>query len=254
MWQRFRSWPLWVQIAAWCLFAGILWLAWLWQKRSWPVWVRIGLAVAPVFAWIALGTLLSSPSPSTADAARQHPSTATRREHLSPAQRAARARAAARVKAKARNEARREARAARREARAARREAKKVARIRRWGARTETWTSELVGAFNAVVEASADPVAVATPGSEAYLKMAVALAVLNSCGDSLEKTKPPAGAPGINNLRKACSEFEASSDDIARGIDRLDATLIRRGTREMQIGTHYSQAATAQITAWAAAH
>jgi len=68
MWQRFRSWPLWVQIAAWCLVGGILWLVWLWQKRSWPVWVRIGFAVAPLALWVTVGTLLSSPTPPAADA------------------------------------------------------------------------------------------------------------------------------------------------------------------------------------------
>ena len=84
MWQRFRSWPLWIQIVAWCLFAGLLWLVWLWQKRSWPVWVRIGLAVTPVVLWFALGTLLSSPAPPAADAQAKAKETTKASPHAVP--------------------------------------------------------------------------------------------------------------------------------------------------------------------------
>jgi hypothetical protein len=50
MWQKFRSWPWWAQLATWVCLPAIVFSVWLWQ-RPWPMWWKLGLAGVAFLLW-----------------------------------------------------------------------------------------------------------------------------------------------------------------------------------------------------------
>jgi hypothetical protein len=51
MWQKFRAWPWWGQLAGWIGLPAVVLAVWLWQK-PWSLWWRLGLAGAAFLVWV----------------------------------------------------------------------------------------------------------------------------------------------------------------------------------------------------------
>jgi hypothetical protein len=83
MWQKFRSWPWWAQLAAWVFLPAVVFSVWLWQ-RPWSLWLRLGLAGVAFLVWIPVviaatggGDSSARPSPPPAEAAANTATTST---------------------------------------------------------------------------------------------------------------------------------------------------------------------------------
>jgi hypothetical protein len=53
MWQKFRSWPWWAQVAVWVCLPAVVFSVWLWQ-RPWSLWWRLGLAGVAFLLWVPI--------------------------------------------------------------------------------------------------------------------------------------------------------------------------------------------------------
>ena len=114
--------------------------------------------------------------------------------------------------------------------------------------REKPWVTSLVpllndmsGASKQVAKLSTDPT-VLVSGSNAQVRLAVALAVLGDCPSAL-KRKGPAPTNRLRQFRgalnAACTHYAQSAIFLARGIDRFDVNLIERATAEMQLATRF---------------
>lgn len=100
----------------------------------------------------------------------------------------------------------------------------------RWAVPAVNLMKSLSGRVGAIRQQVADP-AVLTKGSKAQGKLAVTLANIIVCGQKLKKNGQPPTArlkPFYLALRSACSYYTTGSHQLARGIGKLDAKLIKQ--------------------------
>jgi hypothetical protein len=89
------------------------------------------------------------------------------------------------------------------------------------------------------------------------VRLAVALAVLKSCSSGLDDVGPPPDdslAYVDVSLHKACYSFEDAADDIATGIDTVDASLMTRASAEMSEASDSVNDATEAVREYTSEH
>jgi hypothetical protein len=109
----------------------------------------------------------------------------------------------------------------------------------RWAVPEVNLMKSLSGRVGAIRAQAGDP-AVLTKGSKAQAKLAVTLANIIVCGSKVKKN----GAPPTKRLelfyvalRSACSYYTTGSHQLAKGIGKLDASMIRRSLTTFQHGS-----------------
>jgi hypothetical protein len=86
MWERFRSWPWWAQLAAWICLPAVVLAVWVWQK-PWSLSWRLGLAGVAFLVWVPIVLAAASSSdssskssPAPAEASANTPGTTSTQE------------------------------------------------------------------------------------------------------------------------------------------------------------------------------
>jgi hypothetical protein len=108
-----------------------------------------------------------------------------------------------------------------------------------WAVPVVNLMKSLSGRVGAIGKQVSDP-AVTTKGSKAQAKLAVTLANIVVCGDKLKKRGAPPTArlqPFYVAIRSACSYYTTGSHQLARGIGKLDASLIKQAMGTLRSGS-----------------
>jgi hypothetical protein len=123
----------------------------------------------------------------------------------------------------------------------------------RWAVPVVNLMKSLSGRVGAIRTQAADP-AVLTKGSKAQGKLAVTLANIIVCGSKLKRDGTPPTArlkPFYAAITSACSYYTQGSHQLARGIGRLDAKLIKQSMTTIQHGSALMAVAQTRLVALA---
>jgi hypothetical protein len=115
-----------------------------------------------------------------------------------------------------------------------------------WAVPVVSLMKSMSGRVGAIGKQAADP-QVLTKGSKAQLKLAVTLANLLSCTGKLKKDGPPPTSrlkPFASSVKAACTHYVAGSHLLAKGIGKVNATMIKQAMTEIKTGS--ASLATAQ--------